>query len=103
MTNKDYKVVMAYLNNLKKDAIDEGELKKPLVVAGFIQHLENIFYLLSQTDQKVDKEYLTAKEYSEQYGVHPYTAKRLAAKGKIPAVKVGGQWRFIVPKGEKDA
>ncbi|MCQ9208119.1 MAG: helix-turn-helix domain-containing protein [Omnitrophica bacterium] len=33
-------------------------------------------------------------EVSEYLRVHPYTVRRLARKGKIPAFKAGGQWRF---------
>ena len=43
-------------------------------------------------------DFLTAKQYAKQYRIHPYTAKRLARTGKVPATKVGGQWRFNVMK-----
>ena len=34
------------------------------------------------------------EEVSEYLRVHPYTVRRLAREGKIPAFKAGGQWRF---------
>ena len=34
------------------------------------------------------------KEVSKYLRVHPYTVRRLAREGKIPAFKAGGQWRF---------
>jgi len=96
MKQKDYKLAMAYLQNLKKESEEEGTLQEPVVVGGLIMHLENIFYLISTTDTTTEstKGFLTAKEYGKQYGIHPYTAKRLAAEGKIKATKIGGQWRF---------
>ena len=34
------------------------------------------------------------EEVSKYLRVHPYTVRRLAREGKIPAFKAGGQWRF---------
>ena len=34
------------------------------------------------------------EEVSNYLRVHPYTVRRLAREGKIPAFKAGGQWRF---------
>ena len=39
------------------------------------------------------KTYLV-EEVSEYLRIHPYTTRRLAREGKIPAFKAGGQWRF---------
>lgn len=36
----------------------------------------------------------TAEEIAEYLKLHPYTARRLAREKKIPAFRVGGQWRF---------
>ncbi len=36
------------------------------------------------------------EEVSEYLRFHPHTIRRLARQGKIPAFKVGGQWRFDV-------
>ena len=33
-------------------------------------------------------------EVSEYLRFHPHTIRKLAREGKIPAFKVGGQWRF---------
>ncbi|MFA5162899.1 MAG: helix-turn-helix domain-containing protein [Elusimicrobiales bacterium] len=41
-------------------------------------------------------EYVDAIELGKQVGVHPQTIRRLAADGKIPAVRIGGQWRFCI-------
>lgn len=39
-------------------------------------------------------EALTVKEVAKDLKVHPLTISRLAREGKIPAFKVGKQWRF---------
>jgi len=39
------------------------------------------------------KTYLV-EEVSKYLRIHPYTVRRLARERKIPAFKVGGQWRF---------
>ena len=36
----------------------------------------------------------TAEEIAEYLKLHPYTIRRLAREEKIPAFRVGGQWRF---------
>ena len=36
----------------------------------------------------------TAEEISKYLKLHPYTVRRLAREKKIPAFRVGGQWRF---------
>ncbi len=36
----------------------------------------------------------TAEEIAEYLKLHPYTIRRLARENKIPAFRVGGQWRF---------
>ncbi len=38
--------------------------------------------------------YLTAKEAAEYLKLAERTLVRLAHEGKIPGVKIGGQWRF---------
>ena len=42
---------------------------------------------------KTKKIYLVS-EVSNYLRLHPHTIRRLALTGKIPAFKVGGQWRF---------
>jgi len=37
---------------------------------------------------------LTTKEVAEFLAMHPLTINRYARQGKIPAFKVGGDWRF---------
>jgi len=41
------------------------------------------------------------EEVSEYLRIHPYTVRRLCREGKIPAFKVGGQWRFDVREIEE--
>lgn len=40
------------------------------------------------------KEILTPKEAARFLGIHLVTVYRLLKKGGIPAMKIGGQWRF---------
>ena len=37
---------------------------------------------------------MTLKEVAKYLGVHEMTVYRLLKAGKVPATKVGGQWRF---------
>ena len=37
---------------------------------------------------------LTVNEVSEMLHVHPYTLYRLVRAGKVPAFRIGGDWRF---------
>lgn len=37
---------------------------------------------------------MTLKEVAKYLGVHEMTVYRLLKAGKLPATKVGGQWRF---------
>jgi len=41
-----------------------------------------------------DKEILTAKEVAEYLNIHPLTVHKYAREGKIPAFKIGTDWRF---------
>ena len=36
----------------------------------------------------------TAEDVAQHLKLHPYTVRRLAREKKIPAFRVGGQWRF---------
>jgi excisionase family DNA binding protein len=36
----------------------------------------------------------TVEEIANYLSLHPYTIRRLARDGKIPAFRAGGQWRF---------
>ncbi len=40
------------------------------------------------------RDFLTTKEVAEYLRVNPYTVYRLVAQRKLPAFKVGSQWRF---------
>ena len=41
-----------------------------------------------------DKEIMTAKEVADYLNIHPLTVHRYAREGKIPAFKIGADWRF---------
>lgn len=41
-----------------------------------------------------NKEILTAKEVAEYLNIHPLTVHKHAREGKIPAFKIGTDWRF---------
>jgi len=43
---------------------------------------------------KKEKEILTAKEVAEYLNIHPLTVHKYAREGKIPAFKIGTDWRF---------
>jgi excisionase family DNA binding protein len=40
------------------------------------------------------KEILTTKELAKYLNIHPFTLHKLAREGKIPAFKIGTDWRF---------
>ena len=42
----------------------------------------------------LDREILTVKEVGEALRVHPSTLYRLVREGRIPAFRVGSEWRF---------
>ncbi len=42
----------------------------------------------------VEKEIMGAKEVAEYLHLHLFTVHRLAREGKIPAFKIGTDWRF---------
>ena len=43
---------------------------------------------------KNNKEIMTAKEVADYLHVHPLTVHKYAREGKIPAFKIGSDWRF---------
>lgn len=47
-----------------------------------------------RVDRRKDKEILTAKEVADYLNIHPLTVHRYAREGKIPAFKIGTDWRF---------
>jgi excisionase family DNA binding protein len=40
------------------------------------------------------KEIMTTREVAEYLNLHPLTVHRYAREGKIPAFKIGTDWRF---------
>lgn len=43
---------------------------------------------------KREKEIMTAKDVADYLNLHPLTVHRYAREGKIPAFKIGTDWRF---------
>jgi len=41
-----------------------------------------------------EKEILTTKEVADYLNIHPLTVHKYAREGKIPAFKIGTDWRF---------
>lgn len=41
-----------------------------------------------------NKEILTAREVADYLNIHPFTVHKYAREGKIPAFKIGTDWRF---------
>lgn len=41
-----------------------------------------------------DKEIMTAKEVAEYLSIHTLTVHKFAREGRIPAFKMGADWRF---------
>jgi len=44
---------------------------------------------------------LRVDEVAEVLQLHPYTVRRLSREGKVPAVKIGGQWRYYKDRIEE--
>jgi excisionase family DNA binding protein len=42
----------------------------------------------------ISKEIMTAKEVAQYLSIHPLTVHKYARAGKIPAFKIGTDWRF---------
>ncbi len=50
--------------------------------------------VMDMANKKREKEILTAKEVAEYLNLHPLTVHKYARQGKIPAFKIGTDWRF---------
>ncbi|MDD5595090.1 MAG: helix-turn-helix domain-containing protein [Candidatus Omnitrophica bacterium] len=50
--------------------------------------------LVVEMEKAKDKEIMTAKEVAEYLNIHPLTVHKYAREGKIPAFKIGTDWRF---------
>ena len=42
----------------------------------------------------IERPYLTIGEVAKRFGVNATTVYRLVQRGKLPAFKIGNQWRF---------
>ncbi|MDD5130488.1 MAG: helix-turn-helix domain-containing protein [Candidatus Omnitrophica bacterium] len=42
----------------------------------------------------ISKEIMTTKEVAQYLSIHPLTVHKYARAGKIPAFKIGTDWRF---------
>ncbi len=49
----------------------------------------------------ISKEIMTAKEVAQYLSIHPLTVHKYAREGKIPAFKIGTDWRFHKKSLEK--
>ena len=49
----------------------------------------------------ISKEIMTTKEVAQYLSIHPLTAHKYARAGKIPAFKIGTDWRFHKKSLEK--
>ena len=43
---------------------------------------------------QTDNRYLTVEQVVKRFGVNVTTVYRLVKRGKLPALKIGNQWRF---------
>ncbi len=48
-----------------------------------------------------DRAYLTIQEVAKKFGVNTTTVYRLVKQGRLPAFKVGNQWRFSLTRLEQ--
>ena len=48
----------------------------------------------SKTPEPMTNQYLTVGEVAKRFGVNATTVYRLVQRGKLPAFKIGKQWRF---------
>ena len=44
--------------------------------------------------KRKDREIMTTKEVADYLNLHPLTVHKYAREGKIPAFKIGTDWRF---------
>ena len=47
-----------------------------------------------KSDENKNREIMTSKDVAEYLNLHPLTVHRYAREGKIPAFKIGADWRF---------
>lgn len=50
--------------------------------------------MISRASLETSNRMLTIKEVAEYLSVHEKTIYRLVKSGELPALRVGGQWRF---------
>jgi excisionase family DNA binding protein len=50
--------------------------------------------MISRTSFEAPNRMMTIKEVAEYLSVHEKTIYRLVKSGELPALRVGGQWRF---------
>lgn len=48
-----------------------------------------------------NEQYFSVNEVAEKFGVNPKTVFRHVREGKIPAFKIGGQWRIAKSQLDK--
>lgn len=51
-------------------------------------------FMDADTNQRMDRDIMTVQEVAQYLRLNDVTVYRLARKGEIPAIKIGGSWRF---------
>lgn len=49
---------------------------------------------MAKKEKKIEKEIMTAKDVADYLRLHILTIHKYAREGKIPAFKIGTDWRF---------
>ena len=49
---------------------------------------------LMKKDPKNSEQIVTLREVAKYLGLHVMTVYKLTREGRVPAAKIGGQWRF---------
>ena len=52
--------------------------------------------MIARTSFEAPNRMMTIKEVAEYLSVHEKTIYRLVKSGELPALRVGGQWRFDI-------
>jgi len=50
--------------------------------------------MVKKKQEEKQKEIMTAKDVADYLNLHPLTVHKYAREGKIPAFKIGTDWRF---------
>ena len=56
---------------------------------------------MGQNNKTIRSEMMTLKQLAAHFNLHRQTVGKLASSGEIPAMRIGGEWRFDLNKVEK--